>query len=169
MGKKPLILIFAVLFLVMHPCFSAAIETSLGGISLGEKYTAVKAKNTFLPLLKDTETGSLPYPINVLDTAAVKVITHPSVNLALFVDIKTSKIKALSTYEASASAPQEFETGAGLRVGDSVQSMRLLYGDALKASSYAYFTSPKNKTEAKIYYYPNLCVHTRSKDTAEIV
>ncbi len=148
---------------------AAAPEKTLGTVSLGDPYKNVRAKNPFLPSNKDLEPALLPYPQNVLDKKPVLMVTHPSLNMVLYVDRKTSKIRALSTFEATGAAPQSFETGAGLRVGDTVQTVRLLYGEPAKISSYVYYFPEKQRVEQRIFYYPDMCLHTATKGTAEVV
>jgi hypothetical protein len=161
----------AVLLLVVGTASIAAAppETTLGGIALGDKYQTISKRFPMLPAFKSLEEVPQPYPLNVLDKEPARIVESPSLNLVIYLNRKTAQVKALVTFEATGSAPQQFETGGGLRVGDSMQTARLLYGDPVKVSSYVYYYPSKTKIEEKIYYYQNLCLHTKVKDTSEVI
>lgn len=170
MTRRIFISIFSLLLLCSFSAGAfAAPENSLGGVPLGSKYQDLQKKYSFLFPVKNLEDTTLPFPLSVLNKALYKVAIDPSLNMVIYVDKKTARIKALVTFPPTNMAPQEFETGAGLRVGDSIQTVRLLYGDPAKSSSYVYYFPAKTKVEERIHYYPNMCIYSSVKDAGEVV
>ncbi|MBU0580443.1 MAG: hypothetical protein KKA19_04630 [Candidatus Margulisbacteria bacterium] len=144
-------------------------ERSLGGVKLGDNYKEVQKKYKILEAFKSLEEVTLPYPLNVLDKETVFLAQHKSLDLVVFLDKNTTQVKALATFFYREEDTKDYETEAGLRVGDSIIAAKLLYGEPAKISSYVYYYPEKKKVEENIYYYRDLCVHTQISEGVEII
>jgi hypothetical protein len=155
---KKLLLLTSILFGLL---FSA--ETVLGELSLGEPYQIATEKSPLLPPWGKLEEVNRPYPMYLQDESSVWLGQSNKMDM-LFYCTMDKKITAIAAYFNEKEKSAAYETSAGLRCGDGPIEMNLLYGDPLGVSEYAYKDENNLETIRKIYYYPNLCIHTKSQE-----
>lgn len=143
--------------------FLFAAETTLGEVALGDTYQKVTEKHPLLPQWGKLEEVNRPYPLYLQDESPVWLAQSNKQDI-LFYSTADKKVVAIVTYFNEKEKAPSYETAAGLRCGDGPIEMRLLYGEALGVSEYAYRDENNFDTVRKIYYYPNLCVHTKSQE-----
>ncbi len=152
------------LVLVITCVFSA--ETILGNINLNDSYSKVLEKYPAYGKFESLEMTHLPYPSYLMDKKTPVYLAETEKLDILFYCSKEQKVQAIVTYFSDKEKSIDktvYETSAGLRPGDGQLEMKLLYGDPLDSSEYKYIDENKLETTRRIYYYPNLCLHTRQQ------
>jgi hypothetical protein len=137
-------------------------ETSLGGISLGDSFDKVIEKYPAVGEWKYSGKSSLPFPLTLDDERQYRFIQAKELYIQFYCD-DHKNVKAITVFQ-NLSGPKDktvYETGAGLRLLDSVIELKLLYGIPQDISEFNYRDLDGTQVTRRIYYYPNLCVQTK--------
>lgn len=146
--------------LLLLSCFAYA-EVSLGGITLNQTYQETMAMYPFKSSWKSLEPVTLPYPLSLIDREPYYLLESPKLDIQAYFSSK-KKVKAITATFYEKEDFTDYETSKGLRLGDSIVELDLLYGKPLDVS-YAEYTKEKEGelNIIRIYYYEDLCVYTR--------
>lgn len=150
-----------ILLILVFTNFLLGIETSLGGLTLGEPFSAVAAKYTALDSWKNTSLTPLPFPLSLETSGLFHCAQSKNLFLQCYFD-DNKKLRAVSVFRNQAVEDKHiYETSAGLRLLDGVIELKLLYGIPQDISEYSYKEPSGTTITRRIYYYPNLYIQTK--------
>ncbi len=150
----------AITFLLAISCFAFA-EVSLGGITLNQTYQETMAMYPFKASWKSLEPVTLPYPISLIDKEPYYLLESPRLDIQAYFSPK-KKVQAITATFYEKEDFTDYETSKGLRLGDSLIELELLYGKPIDMSYTEYVKEKDGEVNViRIYYYEDLCVYTR--------
>ncbi len=152
--KKLSYLLFCSLFSLL-----LAAETTLGGISLGDTFDSVIEKYPQYGSWKKLEPVSPPYPAHIMDKNPLYLAQSKDLDIICYFN-ENKRVAAVVVYLYERQDHTVYETSAGLRTGDGPLELKMLYGEPADISEYVYTDENENKVIRRIYYYPDLCIHS---------
>lgn len=153
MKKLSYLLFFALFSLLL------AGETTLGNISLGDTYDSVLEKYPQYAPWKKLEPVSPPYPAHIMDNSPLYLAQSKELDIICYFN-QNKRVESVVVYLYERQDSAIYETSAGLRTGDGPLELNLLYGEPADISEYVYNDENNNKVIRRIYYYPDLCIHS---------
>lgn len=154
-------LVLAILFVLLT--IACAAESALGGIKLGEDYQTVLIKYPDFDVWHKLEATTKPYPLTMSNQERVFLAQSSRLDIQCYFN-QDKKVTAIVAYFYEKEDESNYDTSAGLRPGDEIEEMKLLYGEPNATSEYSYVDEDKAYVTRKIYYYPDLCIHTAQYD-----